>query len=150
MARSLRRISLFVVTALVAALGGGAYYFSIVLSDGLSFGKGDIAHKILVRSDTVRDFPLVEHAGDKPSFFYTARDGTNPARIDLRYASSATKDRLHQSFASHCRTKAFAVETQGLLLADASLSCDAPDYRIEVIIAPADNGTSVTVVFLEQ
>ena len=141
-----KRTSRFVLSiaglAVLAAAGGALYALSIVLSDHLTYHRGDIAYRLTVTSDTVRGFPTFAMDEKLVDYTYSARDGTAPEQIELTYASEIHPDDLAKAHRYHCVRQGF--ETNGL---DDSqtvniVRCMARDYFITSAIQPGDDGTA--------
>ena len=142
------RLALFSLFAALV-IGSGFYVFSLVTSDNLKFQKGDFAHTLIVRSDTIRNFPIINPFDDDIYFTYSARDGTAPEQITMSYDSLASVDELPEKFAAFCKEQNYAAVPQSDYLLRSILACDAPDYRIEIeLYLPRHNATRVTVSFL--
>ncbi len=148
--RTVRILFLVCLAAVAAAAAGGIYVLSVALGENVTFEEYDPAYWIVVTSDTVRDFPRFEAEGQTAVFTYDARDGTAPEMIDVQYASSEQPDALARRFYEHCALMAFSPVSKDDLFLPGDLGCDAPDYRIEIALAPRGGGTSVTVRFLEN
>ena len=134
----------------VATIGAGFYVLNVALSDNLSFRPGDVAYYIVATSRTVREFPRFSAAAQAVDFTYSARDGTAPEQISMTYASTAAAEDLDRRHRAYCQVQHYASVPEDDLFLASRLGCEASDYRIEVNLRPHDQGTLVTVDFVER
>ncbi len=134
----------------VTAIGAGIYVLSVSLSENLTFRLGDAAYYIIATSKTVREFPRFSAAAQAVNFTYSARDGPAPGQISMTYASTAATEDLDRRHRAYCEGQRYASVPEDDLFLASRLGCEASDYRIEVKLRPRDQGTWVTVEFLER
>ena len=148
--KRIARIILVCISVLAILLFGVWVFASFVLADDLEFPDGNLMYAVIVRSDTIRNFPRIGLTDGPASFLYRARDGTAPGEIVLRHPSMKTPIQLVDEYLMHCRRKGYdpIIKEQRLLKSD--FACDAPDYRIEIVLRGNETRTDVAVYFLEQ
>lgn len=147
------RSAILTLISLLAAfaLSGGFYVFNLLTSDNLKFKKGDVAHALIIRSGTIRNFPTFDRVSDDVRFTYRARDGTAPEEIVMTYDSSLSIDDLLHKLKAHCESQNYDEVPEDKFLLRSQLACDAPDYRIEINMQlPRYDATRVTVTFLDN
>ena len=123
---------------------------NLVLSDNLEIPDGSLTYAFIVRSDTIRDFPRIGLTDGSARFLYRAHDGTAPSEIQLRHASTETEPQLINAYRMHCHRKGYDPVDKERRLLKSDFACDAPDYRIEIVLRGGEARTGVTVFFLER
>ncbi len=145
------RVGLIALLALtVTAIGAGIYVLSVSLGEHVTFRRGDAAYYIIATSKTVRAFPRFSASARAADFTYVARDGPAPGQITMTYSSTAGVADLDRKHRAYCESRNYTSVPEDDLFLASRLGCDASDYRIEVFLRPRENGTSVTVDFVER
>lgn len=147
--RSPRTVLAIIGLVLIAAATGTTYTLSVVLSDHVTYHRGDIAYRLTVTSDTVRDFPTFARDVKRVDYTYSARDGTAPEQIELSYDSPIHPDDLLEAHRAHCVRQGF--DTAGISGHDlrSVVHCQAGDYDITATVQPRGDGeTRVRVSFV--
>lgn len=147
--RSSRIVVAVAGLVLIAAVAGAVYALSVVLSDQVTFHRGDIAYRLTVTSDTIRGFPTFATDEQLVDYTYSARDGTAPEHIELSYASSIHPDELADAHYAHCVRQGFeTIDINDRQLASV-VRCRAGDYLITAAAQPRNDGeTQVRVSFV--
>ncbi len=147
MAKSPSRFLYIVIgSALVVALAGAVYGLTIVMSEQVTFRRGDLAYRLIVTDDAVRQFPTFAAEGRDVEYVYNASRDDSPRRIGLRYVSDVYPDDLARAHLDHCTRRNFKPLPVEQLSADQLLGCDAPDLRMEAGFHPRDDGMITVVV----
>jgi hypothetical protein len=147
--RSPRTVLTVIGLVLIAAATGAVYALSILLSDQVTYRRGDIAYRLTVTSDTIQSFPTFAKDERLIDYTYSARDGTAPEHIELSYASTIHPDELADAHHAHCVRQGFeTIDINDRQLASV-VRCRAGDYLITAAAQPRNDGeTQVRVSFV--